>query len=237
MHRKHNEKINSFCKVSVFSLLPHTEAPNPSLLVRGLCPQVFSSGEIWDESGKLKINTGNPFELQLYCCWFFYLNTTTVYKITLGTEEKKKYTHLDYLHNLHEDDKNTLGRQMVIWGVTARNPGTQTHKGFPTFPCGNSIFICKRTTNSMMEHEGFGLGSALAWLKSVIPLLIPLHSHPQHPFLFLILSWWQLKIPPHSFLQVFFIFFKLKNVKPSEVHSLKITFIWLIFTISTFFFF
>lgn len=72
-----------------------------------------------------------------------------------------------------------------------------------------------------MEHKGFGLGSALAWLKPVIPLLIPLHSHPQHPFLFLILSWWQLKIPPHSFLQVFFIFFKLKNVKPSEVHSLK----------------
>lgn len=137
-------------------------------------------------SWKLKSKTENPpwtSVIPLLVFHFFYLNTTTGYKITLGKEEKKKYIHLDYLHNLHKDDKNTLGRQMVM-GVSQQESWNTNPQGFPTFPCGNSSLAHKRTTNPMVEQKGFGLGIALAQLKPVPPVPVPLHSHPQHPFSF-----------------------------------------------------
>lgn len=116
-------------------------------------------------------------------------------------------------------------------GVLQQEPWNTNPQGFPTFPCGNSSPVHKRTTNSMMEQKGFGLGIALARLKAVPAL--PACSHPQHPFLFPILSWWHLCT---HFLKSFSsLFLNLKTTKPSELYSLKIPFIWFISTISIFF--
>lgn len=97
------------------------------------------------------------------------------------------------------------------WGCWRRNPGTQT------FPWGNSSL--PHTQNNQLQRGAQRIWpwNCFGMAKTCPSSLIPLHSHPQHPFLFLILPWWQLKTPLHSFLQVFFIsfsfFFLIKNHK------------------------
>lgn len=66
------------------------------LFLSGVCaPRCFPQVKFGTNLENLKAKQATPFELQSYCCCsgFFYLNTTTAYKITLGTEERKKKIH------------------------------------------------------------------------------------------------------------------------------------------------
>lgn len=83
----------------------------------------------------------------------------------------------------------------------------------------------------MMEQKGFGLGIALAWLKPVPP-----HSSAQSPSASI--SGFNL-IPMttqdcSALISFLSLLLKLKHTKPSELYSLKVPFINLIFINSIF---